>query len=152
MANRCTVKYRNGCLYRHFLFASNRVLRTSPRHSVSVWNRNGCASCRRAGCSRHGENIATGSSRTAVADASGAFVFSLLPVGSYSLTVEQPGFRKYERRGIVLQANDNVQADAAMQVGNVQETVTVDAQASQVDTRSATLNHVVNTKQSSNCH
>src|SRR4029453_1710554 len=29
----------------------------------------------------------------------------------------------------------------------VQETVTVEAQASQVDTRSATLNHVVNTKQ-----
>ena len=43
-----------------------------------------------------------------------------------SLTVEQTGFRKYERRDIVLQANENAQADAAMQVGNVQETVTVE--------------------------
>src|SRR5262245_19803879 len=82
-------------------------------------------------------NVATGLSRTAVSDPSGAFVFSLLPVGSYSLAVEQSGFRKYERRGIVLQANDNAQADVTMQVGNVQETVTVEAQASQVDTRSA---------------
>ncbi|MEJ7608046.1 MAG: carboxypeptidase-like regulatory domain-containing protein [Bryobacteraceae bacterium] len=91
-------------------------------------------------------NTATGLSRTALTDSSGAFVFSLLPVGSYSLSVEQAGFRKYERRGIVLQANSNVQADVNMQLGNVQETVTVDAQASQVDTRSATLNHVVETK------
>ena len=66
--------------------------------------------------------------------------------GSYRLRWNRPGFRKYERRGIVLQANENVQADVTMQVGNVQETVTVDAQASQVDTRSATLNHVVDSK------
>jgi hypothetical protein len=91
-------------------------------------------------------NTATGLSRTVTTDPSGAFVFPLLPVGSYSLTVEQAGFRKYENRGILLQANENIQADAAMQVGNVSETVTVEAQASQVDTRSATLNHIVETK------
>lgn len=89
-------------------------------------------------------NIATGLSRSVTSDAGGAYVIPLLPVGSYSLDIEQPGFRKYERRGIVLQANENIQADVVMQVGNVQETVTVDAQASQVDTRSATLNTIVN--------
>ena len=72
-------------------------------------------------------NRATGSSRTVNTDASGAFTLPLLPVGTYSLTVEQPGFRKYERPNILLQANENVQADAIMQVGNVQETVTVEA-------------------------
>jgi len=91
-------------------------------------------------------NRATGSSRTVNTDASGAFTLPLLPVGTYSLTVEQPGFRKYERPNILLQANENVQADAIMQVGNVQETVTVEANASQVDTRSATLNHTVDSK------
>ncbi len=40
-------------------------------------------------------NRATGSSRTVNTDASGAFNLPLLPVGTYSLTVEQPGFRKY---------------------------------------------------------
>jgi hypothetical protein len=91
-------------------------------------------------------NPATGLARTAAADASGAFVFPLLPVGSYTLSVEQTGFRKYERPNILLQANENVQADASLQIGSLQETVTVDAQASQVDTRSATLNHTVDSR------
>jgi len=45
-----------------------------------------------------------------------------------------------------LQANENVRSDALLQIGNVQETVTVDTQAAQVDTRSATLNHTVDSK------
>jgi hypothetical protein len=91
-------------------------------------------------------NAFTGLSRTATSDASGAFAFPLLPVGTYNMTVEQAGFRKYERPNILLRANENIQADAALQIGNVQETVTVDAQASQVDTRSATLNHTVDSR------
>src|SRR5215831_6882009 len=80
-------------------------------------------------------NTATGLSRTATTDSSGGFVFPLLPVGSYTLSVEQAGFRKYERRNILLQANENVRVDAALEVGNVQETVTVEASTTQVDTR-----------------
>jgi hypothetical protein len=88
-------------------------------------------------------NTATGLSRNTVTDNSGGFVFPLLPVGSYNLVVEQTGFRKYERTGILLQANENVGVDVALDVGNVQETVTVEASSGQVDTRSATLNHTV---------
>lgn len=88
-------------------------------------------------------NAATGLTRTGTTDTGGGFVFSLLPVGSYSLSVEQTGFRKYERRNILLQTNENVRVDAALEVGNVQEAVTVEALATQVDTRSATLNHTV---------
>ncbi|HET8548470.1 MAG TPA: carboxypeptidase-like regulatory domain-containing protein, partial [Bryobacteraceae bacterium] len=88
-------------------------------------------------------NTATGAARTARSDGSGGFVFTLLPVGSYSLAVEFPGFRKYERRGIVLQANENVRLDVTLEVGSVQEVVTVEAAVAAVDTRSATLNHTV---------
>jgi hypothetical protein len=91
-------------------------------------------------------NTATGLSRTTVTDTSGGFVFPLLPVGTYNLSVEQAGFRKYDRRGILLQANENVRVDAPLDVGNVQETVTVEALASTVDTRLATLNHTVDSK------
>src|SRR5437016_9336002 len=88
-------------------------------------------------------NTATGLSRNTVTDSSGGFSFPLLPVGSYNLTVEQTGFRKYERRNILLQANENVGVDAALDLGNVQETVTVEGSAAQVDTRSATLSNTV---------
>ena len=91
-------------------------------------------------------NPSTGLSRSSVSDASGGFVFTLLPVGEYNLTVEQPGFHKYERRGIRLQANENIRVDVGLEVGNVTEAVTVTASAAQVDTRSATLNHTVDSK------
>ena len=91
-------------------------------------------------------NTATGAVRTAETDASGSFIFPLLTVGSYSLAVEHSGFRKSERRGIVIQANENVRADVSLEVGNVQETVTVEALVATVDTRLATLNHTVDAK------
>src|SRR5882672_6165372 len=65
-------------------------------------------------------NASTGLSRSSVSDTSGGFVFPLLPVGTYNLTVEQPGFHKYERRNILLQANENISVSAALDVGNVQ--------------------------------
>lgn len=91
-------------------------------------------------------NVATGLVRSAAADDNGRFLFPLLPVGSYSLVVELPGFRKYERLGILLQANENIRVDPVLEVGNVQEKVTVEAMALAVDTRSATLNTTVDSK------
>jgi len=67
-------------------------------------------------------------------------------VGSYTLGVEHTGFRKYERRNILLQANENVGVQVALDVGNVQETVTVEATTGQVDTRSATISSTVDSK------
>jgi hypothetical protein len=63
-------------------------------------------------------NAATGVSRSVVTDSSGAYVFSLMPVGSYQLTIELAGFRKYERRNILLQANENIRVDAALDIGS----------------------------------
>ena len=91
-------------------------------------------------------NTATGLTRTAITDTSGGYVITLLPVGSYNVTVEQPGFRKYERPNILLRANENIRVDVKLDIGNVQETVTVEAAATQVDSRSPTLNHTVDSK------
>jgi len=91
-------------------------------------------------------NAATGLTRSATSEESGGFLFSLLPVGTYNLSVEREGFRRNEKQNIRLQANENVRVDSILDVGNVQETVTVEATATQVDTRSATLNHTVDTK------
>jgi len=91
-------------------------------------------------------NPATGLSRSTITDTSGGFVFPLLPIGTYTLSVEHPGFHKYERRNILLQANENVGLNMALEVGNVQETVTVEAAAAQVDTRSPTLQTTLDAK------
>ena len=88
-------------------------------------------------------SAATGLNRTVTTDDSGGFLFPLLPVGTYNLSIEHSGFRKYERHGILIQTNENVRVDVGLTLGNVTETVSVEAQGAQVDTRSATLNHTV---------
>ena len=88
-------------------------------------------------------NVATGQARKDAADASGSYLFSLLPVGSYSIAVEQPGFRRYERTGILLQANENVKVDVGLEVGDIKTTVSVEASATQVETRSVTIRETV---------
>ena len=50
-------------------------------------------------------NPATGFKRNVTTDASGGFVFPLLPVGTYNVTIAQTGFRKYERRGKIGRAH-----------------------------------------------
>src|SRR5437867_140988 len=74
---------------------------------------------------------------------SGQYLFPSLPIGSYSIVVEQPAFKRYERTGILLQANDNVKVDVALEVGDIKTTVSVDAAASQVEVRSSTIKETV---------
>src|SRR5262249_15778105 len=88
-------------------------------------------------------STATGQVRKVKADESGQYLFPSLPIGSYSLAVEQPAFKRYQRTGILLQANENVKVDITLEVGDIKTTVSVDAPASQVEVRSSTLKETV---------
>jgi hypothetical protein len=72
-------------------------------------------------------NVNTGTSRTVVTSASGIYVATLLPIGSYDVTFELQGFRGSATRGITLHVNDRQQIDGHMTVGGVAESVTVTA-------------------------
>ncbi len=91
-------------------------------------------------------NVATGQARTTNSDSSGRYQFNLLPVGAYQLVAEQPSFRRYERRGITFQANENLKIDVVLEIGDVKSTVTVDAAANQVETEVATIKETVDQK------
>ncbi len=68
----------------------------------------------------------------------GRFVFPQLLPGRYAVTVESPGFRKAERRDIVLLANDKITVgDLRLEVGAVTEVVEVSAVAAQLKTESS---------------
>src|SRR5690349_4993851 len=84
-------------------------------------------------------NNRTGLNRETQTASDGAFVFPLLPVGPYTVRVEAPGFRRFEQRGIVVTTDASVTVPVVLQVGDVTEMVTVEATASQVETRSGTL-------------
>src|SRR5882762_6693083 len=86
---------------------------------------------------------ATRAARTAVTGADGAYVLSNLPTGPYQLEVSLQGFRTYVQNGIVLQVAATPTINVVLAVGNLQETVSVEAAAPLVDVRSTGISEVV---------
>jgi hypothetical protein len=81
--------------------------------------------------------------RTTLTDTTGHYVLTALPVGPYKLEVKANGFKDYVQTGIVLQVNNNVQVNVAMQVGSLSERVEVTAAASMVETKENSLSMVI---------
>jgi Carboxypeptidase regulatory-like domain len=80
---------------------------------------------------------ATGLSYTVQTTATGEFVRPLLKPGVYTVTVEAPGFRKAEQRGIIVTAGDRIGVNLGLQVGDLSQTVEVQAVAPLLQTESA---------------
>src|SRR5205809_4289191 len=85
----------------------------------------------------------TGIARTAVTNETGSYVLPNLAIGPYRLEATLPGFRTYAQTGIVLQVNANPVINATLEVGQVSEQVEVQANATQVETRSVGVGQVV---------
>jgi len=92
-------------------------------------------------------NINTGASRTATTDADGQYTVPLLPVGNYQVQVELPGFKNFVQSGILLEVGRNARVDAVIEPGDVQEVVSVNADAPLVETSSAALTRTVGQKE-----
>src|SRR4029434_487758 len=91
-------------------------------------------------------NIATGFTQSIPTEAGGAFLFSALPVGDYELRVEKPGFQSYVQAGIRLNVDRAASQNVTLQIGQVSEQVTVQAEAELVTTRTATAGQLVDEK------
>src|SRR3954469_18600210 len=85
----------------------------------------------------------TGFTRSVVTDGNGAYVMPNLPTGPYRLEVALQGFKTYVQTGIVLQVGGTPTINASLGVGNLEETVAVEAAAPLVDVRSAGISEVV---------
>ena len=59
-------------------------------------------------------NVDTGFTQTATTDERGAFLFPRLPVGSYELRVERPGFSRFVQTGITLAVDQAANLTSAM--------------------------------------
>jgi len=85
----------------------------------------------------------TGGKRTVVSDNAGYYVFTNLPVGPYRLEASKMGFRNYVQTGIELQVSSAPEIAITLGVGQVTESVQVEANATEVDTRTAGVGNVV---------
>src|SRR5262249_56067328 len=72
-------------------------------------------------------NVETGTERSTVTNERGLYRAPLLPLGTYRVTAELQGFKKFEQTGIKLSVGETAVVNAQMSVGTVSETITVNA-------------------------
>src|ERR1700723_4016264 len=89
----------------------------------------------------------TGYTRTATTDGSGQYSILALPPGNYRLTASMAGFENGVIDNIDLSVNDALKFDFALKVGNVNQSVSVDASTVQVDTASTSMGTTINSSQ-----
>ena len=88
-------------------------------------------------------NTDTQFNRTIVTDADGTYVLSNLPVGPYRMDVTKPGFAAFAQTGIVLQVATNPTIAVTLKVGNVNEQVLVEANATLVESQATSVGTVM---------
>jgi hypothetical protein len=91
-------------------------------------------------------NERTGEVRNATSDTTGNYQFLGLISGSYTIESEVSGFKRARNTGVILEVDSNVRADVTLEVGAVTESVSVTADASLVDTRSAETSAIIDGK------
>src|SRR5437016_4660923 len=79
----------------------------------------------------------TGISRTSQTNDSGNYVFPDLPPGTYTVTAEQPGFKRASRAGFDVIVNTTGRVDLVLQPGSSSETILVEAETPILQTERA---------------
>jgi len=91
------------------------------------------------------ENVGTRDVRTAATSDTGDYVFTLLPIGTYTVRIELQGFSAYSSRA-VLTSGDRIRVDGKLSLGTVTETVEVTAEVQLLQTDASTLSALVTEK------
>jgi Carboxypeptidase regulatory-like domain/TonB-dependent Receptor Plug Domain len=88
-------------------------------------------------------NTGTNAQRVVTSNSSGSFDAPALPPGVYSVKVAMAGFKTEALNNVELQVNQVARLDFTLQIGNVTETVEVQAEASALQTETASVGTVV---------
>ncbi len=104
---------------------------TTSRVTGVVQDKNGAAV---AGATVTLANEGTGVSLTAQTSDSGTYTFDLIQVGTYSVTIEKQGFKKFVSSHNLANVNEPLTVSATLEVGTVSEVVQVTTTAEAVQT------------------
>src|SRR5262249_9364881 len=92
-------------------------------------------------------NAATGLTRTVESNETGSYKLEALPPGTYSLSYKLQGFTTLVRSGTTVNVGSAVTIDVVMEIGSLQETVTVSAGAPLIQAEKTDLSTVINQEQ-----
>jgi Carboxypeptidase regulatory-like domain/TonB-dependent Receptor Plug Domain len=104
---------------------------TTSRLTGVVQDKNGASV---AGATVTLTNDGTGISLTAETSDSGTYTFDLIQVGSYTVTIEKQGFKKFQSANNRVNVNQPTTVNAALEIGDVNEVVQVTAAQEAVQT------------------
>ena len=85
----------------------------------------------------------SGLKRQVLSNDQGLYAIPLLPPGQYQIDVAKIGFKPLTRTGIVLETGTTSTVDLELEVGGVNETVTVEAAAPLLQPETSSVAHVV---------
>ena len=91
------------------------------------------------------ENIATKNVRTTITGDTGDYVFTLLPIGAYTVKIELSGFQTVTSK-VELATGDRARVDARMELGTVSENLIVTGESPLLQTDSATVSTLIDQK------
>jgi hypothetical protein len=80
----------------------------------------------------------------------GFYTLPQLPPGTYQLSVEAPGFKKYLQSGITVGTDQRIGQDVHLDLGSSQQSVVVQADASLLETQSASSGQLITTREVEN--
>ena len=92
-------------------------------------------------------NKGTGVTQNTVSDSQGRYQFAQLILGTYDLDATKDGFQKVVKTGIQLSVGTTSVVDMALPVGQSVQTVTVEASNVQVETTTAQVSTLIDSKQ-----
>jgi hypothetical protein len=85
--------------------------------------------------------------RSFTTDQGGYYVATTLAPGRYQVVVELTGFKKFVRNGVTVDAASNVQVDAVLSAGGLEEAITVTGSATPLQTNTGQVAKTIETKQ-----
>src|SRR4051812_28138172 len=93
------------------------------------------------------KNEGSGQYREIISGADGSFFMSALTPGAYELNAELSGFKKYQRKGVRVEVGKTMSLEIQLEVGGIEQQVTVTAESPLVDTTSKQLGGSVPTQE-----
>ncbi|HUY13411.1 MAG TPA: TonB-dependent receptor [Terriglobia bacterium] len=91
-------------------------------------------------------SLGTNETWNTVTGAQGGYVFTRLPIGRYSISVQASGFKMFIQSGVTLNVQSRVEVDARLELGAINQTVSVTGNVPQLQTQSADVGQVVNSR------
>ena len=95
-------------------------------------------------------NTGTGLTRVVTTNEAGYYRAMLLPLGTYQVSAEIPGFTRFAQDGVVLTAGMTARVDVVLDLGQVRESVTVSADAPVVQPGKIELGRVLDSREIQN--